>query len=272
MEEQIKNLEEQLLRQQKLAQLGTLTAGIAHEVQNPLNFVMNFAKMSKKLVTDMADILGDYADKIDPDDWADVQDMMADLTSNMDKVAEHGQRATDIIQGILLQSRGKDGLKMPTDMVRLTHEYVWLSYHAMRANTQGFNVNIQEDYPETPVTAMVIPQDYSRALLNLMNNACYAVWAKQQTAPADYSPTITITMHVTPNDVTILVTDNGEGMTPEVQARLYENFFTTKPQGKGTGLGMAITRDIVETRHGGSLSFQSAPGEGTTFTLRLPLR
>lgn len=269
MEERIKHLEEQLQRQEKLAQLGMLTAGIAHEVQNPLNFVMNFAKMSSKLTADLMDILGDYKDQLDADDWADVEDILADLTTNMDKISEHGQRATDIIQGILLQSRGKEGVKIPSDIARLTHEYVWLSYHAMRANTNGFNVTIVENMPSSPLQAEVIPQDFTRAILNLMNNACYAVWTKQQTAPADYVPTITVTLSLEGPHFRLTIADNGEGMTAEVQQHLYENFFSTKPQGKGTGLGMAITRDIVEQRHGGSLSFQSTLGEGTTFTIQI---
>lgn len=272
MEKQIKNLEEQLQSQQKLAQLGMLTAGIAHEVQNPLNFVMNFAKMSKKLAADIADILSDYKESIDTEDWADIEDMLDDLNANMEKIGEHGQRATDIIQGILLQSRGKEGVKMPTDLCRITHEYVWLSYHAMRANTQGFNVSIVEEMPQEGIAIEVIPQDYTRAVLNLMNNACYAVWEKQQSAGADYKPTITVGITLREGKACVSIADNGTGMSEEVKRRLYDNFFSTKPQGKGTGLGMAITRDIVEVRHGGTLSFDSTAGEGTTFTMTLPLK
>ena len=273
MADRIKLLEEQLQRQDKLAQLGMLTAGIAHEVQNPLNFVMNFAKMSKKLADDIRDILGDYADLLDPDDKADLEDILGDLTSNMDKIAEHGQRATDIIQGILLQSRGKEGVKIPTDLQRVTHEYVWLAFHAMRAGTQGFNVSIVEDMPAQSITANIIPQDYTRAILNLMNNACYAVWERQQQGIKDYAPAITVTVGVEgTGKVRVTIADNGVGMTDEVKEHLYENFFSTKPQGKGTGLGMAITREIIEERHGGTLTFTSAPGEGTTFTILIPLK
>lgn len=272
MEERIKHLQDQLQRQEKLAQLGMLAAGIAHEVQNPLNFVMNFAKMSKKLASDLINILNDYKDQIDANDWADVEDILADLSANMDKVGQHGQRATDIIQGVLMQSRGKEGVRVPSDLVRLTHEYVWLAYHAMRAGTQGFNVSIVENLPSEPLIMEVIPQDFTRAILNLMNNACYAVWAKQQTASADYAPTITISLAKEDAHIRLTITDNGEGMTAEVQQHLYENFFTTKPQGKGTGLGMAITRDIIEQRHAGHLSFQSTPGEGTTFCIELNVR
>lgn len=269
MEERIKHLQDQLQRQEKLAQLGMLAAGIAHEVQNPLNFVMNFAKMSRKLAADLSDILQDYKDGMDDEDWADVEDILADLSTNMDKIGEHGQRATDIIQGVLMQSRGKEGVKIPSDLGRLTHEYVWLAYHAMRANTPGFNVTIVENLPSESLMLEVIPQDFTRAILNLMNNACYAVWAKQQTATADYAPTITVSLSRQEAHIRLTIADNGEGMTAEVQQHLFENFFSTKPQGKGTGLGMAITRDIIEQRHGGTLSFQSSPGEGTTFCIEI---
>ena len=167
---------------------------------------------------------------------------------------------------------------MPTDVPRLVKEYVWLSYHAMRANYKGFNISIGEDYQPGMPQAMVIPQDLSRAVLNLMNNACYAVWKKQQTAGTDYQPRIDVKVCMEePSQpsanpqITVSIADNGEGMTPDVQQRLYENFFTTKPVGEGTGLGMAITRDIIENKHHGCLTFQTKQGEGTSFTFTIPL-
>ena len=161
---------------------------------------------------------------------------------------------------------------LPTDICKLVKEYVWLSYHAMRANHKGFNLTIHEDYQEGLPRIMVIPQDMSRAILNLMNNACYAVWNKSQTAGDDYQPEVAISVKQAENNIIITLTDNGEGMSNEVKQRLYENFFTTKPVGQGTGLGMAITRDIVENRHHGTISFESTEGEGTTFVLCIPIK
>ena len=180
MEQQIETLQQQLKQQEKLASLGMLSAGIAHEIQNPLNFVINFSKMSNKLLGDLTDIMEDNEDKLSDDDREEVEDIIADLKENMGKIVEHGERAISIIQGILLVSRGKEDEFLPTDVCKLVKEYVWLSYHAMRANHKGFNLSIHEDYQEGMAQLMVIPQDLSRAILNLMNNACYTVWHKSQ--------------------------------------------------------------------------------------------
>ena len=191
----------------------------------------------------------------------------------MTKIMEHGERAISIIQGILLVSRGKDNEFLPTDVCNVVKEYVWLSFHAMRASHKGFNISIREDYQENIPKMMVIPQDLSRAVLNLMNNACYTVWKKSQDdSLTDYVPTISIKVSVEDNMLKITIADNGEGMSDDVKQRLYENFFTTKPAGQGTGLGMAITRDIVENKHGGRLTFDTTCGEGTTFTITIPVK
>ena len=175
MEQEIKKLQEKLAQQQKLASLGLLSAGIAHEIQNPLNFVINFSKMSSHLVDDIEDILQDLSDKIDQEDCKELQDIATDLKENMTKIQEHGQRAISIIQGILLLSRGKEGEKLPTDIPSLLHEYIWLAYHAMRALDKKFNVSIHETYPDNMPKVMIVPQDLSRSILNLANNAFYAV-------------------------------------------------------------------------------------------------
>jgi len=270
--EQIETLQQQLKEQQKLAALGMLSAGIAHEIQNPLNFVINFSKMSDKLLKDLTEIVEDNEEHIAEEDREEIDDIVADLKENMQKIVEHGERAISIIQGILLVSRGKENEFIPSDVCHLVKEYVWLSYHAMRANHKGFNVSIRETYQEGIPRIMVIPQDLSRAVLNLMNNACYAVWEKAQTAPEGYTPTIEVSVTMQDNQVVITLADNGQGMTDEVKQRLYDNFFTTKPIGQGTGLGMPITRDIVENKHGGRLSFESQAGEGTSFTIQIPVK
>ncbi len=279
--EDIEQLKQRLQKQEKLASLGMLSAGIAHEIQNPLNFVINFSKMSHRLLEDLVAIVEDNAGKLSDDDRDDLFDIVKDLKENMDQIVSNGERAISIIQGILLVSRGKENEFVPTDVCKVVKEYVRLSYHAMRANHQNFNVTIRENYEEDMPMMMVIPQDLSRAVLNVMNNACYAVWHKGQTAGEEYSPeiSVSVTMQREGDDLPgkghvfiISISDNGEGMTEEVKQRLFENFFTTKPIGQGTGLGMNITRDIVENKHGGKVTFTSEEGEGTTFTFTIPVK
>jgi signal transduction histidine kinase len=214
----------------------------------------------------------DNAEKLPEADREDLSDIVADLKENMEQIAENGERAVSIIQGILLVSRGKENEFVPSDVCHIVREYVRLSYHAMRANHQGFNVTIHEEYQEGLPLMMVIPQDLSRAVLNVMNNACYAVWNKSQNATDDYTPEISISVSSSADTLLITIADNGEGMTDEVKQRLFENFFTTKPIGQGTGLGMSITRDIIENKHGGKISFTSTEGRGTTFTFTIPVK
>lgn len=272
MEKTIEKLREQLQKQEKLASLGMLSAGIAHEIQNPLNFVINFSKMNDKLLSDLEELVADNADKLPDDDREDLIDIMADLKENMAKIAEHGERAISIIQGILLVSRGKEGEFIPSDVRRIVKEYTWLSYHAMRANHKDFNVTIRESYQDDMPLARVIPQDLSRAVLNLVNNAFYAIWHKSQTADAAYKPEFLVSVSSQADSFTITFTDNGEGMTDEVKQRLFEHFFTTKPIGQGTGLGLGIVKDVVENRHHGTIVFSSEEGKGTTFTITIPFK
>jgi signal transduction histidine kinase len=272
MEKQIETLQQQLKQQEKLASLGMLSAGIAHEIQNPLNFVINFSKMSEKLLKDLTEIVEDNEDKLPADDREEIDDIVADLKENMEKIVEHGERAISIIQGILLVSRGNENEMLPADINHIVKEYVWLSYHALRANHKGFNVSIVENYQPDIPKMMVIPQDLSRAVLNLMNNACYTVWNRSQKEGEDYKPTISVKTSFKDNQIEVSIADNGEGMSSEVVQRLYENFFTTKPIGQGTGLGMGITRDIIENKHGGHLTFESEVGKGTCFTFTIPAK
>ena len=272
MEQQIETLKQQLKQQEKLASLGMLSAGIAHEIQNPLNFVINFSKMSDKLLKDLTEIVEDNGDKLSDDDREEIEDIVADLKENLGKIVEHGERAISIIRGILLVSRGKDNEFLPVDVCKLVKEYVWLSYHAMRANHKNFNISIHEDYEEGMPPMMVIPQDLSRAVLNVMNNASYAVWKRALTNEEGYQPEIDVSVKTANGQLSITIRDNGIGMGEEVKNHLYDNFFTTKPIGEGTGLGMAITRDIIENKHGGRVDFESEEGKGTTFTFILNVR
>ena len=277
LKQQVEYLQTQLHKQEKMASLGLLSAGIAHEVQNPLNFVINFSKLSVKLLEDLEDIVEDCADKLDEDDAADMKDIAADLKENLLKIQEHGDRAISIIRGILLQSRGKAGEMLPTDVGQLVHEYVWLGYHAMRANDKSFNITIQEEIQENMPKVMVIPQDISRAVLNVMNNACYTVKERAGKEGEDYKPTIEVKVFLDSCDADggqlhVSLSDNGMGMTPEVKEKIFENFFTTKPVGQGTGLGMGITYDIITKNHNGRLLVDTEPNVGTTFTFIIPVK
>ena len=274
---EIEQLQEQLRKQEKLASLGMLCAGIAHEIQNPLNFVINFSKMSERLISDLNDLLEENAEKLSEADRDDMADIMDDLRQNMAQIAENGERAVSIIQGILLVARGKENEFVQTDVCKLVKQYVWMAYHAMRANHPDFNVSIHEEYDSSIPPMSVIPQDLSRAVLNVMSNACYAVWQRandkeqEKREEEEYKPEINVGVKTTDGNLFISIADNGMGMTDEVKERLFENFFTTKPIGQGTGLGMAITRDIIEQKHGGKLSFTSTLHKGTTFTFNIPL-
>lgn len=280
---EIEKLQQQLQKQEKLASLGMLIAGIAHEIQNPLNFVINFSKLSDRLLNDLTSIFnpvggtGGAANQLSENDRENLCDIVDNLKESMGQIAESGERAISIIRSILLISRGKENERVPADVCNIVKEYVALSYHAMRANHHGFNVTLHEQYQEGMPPVIVIPQDLSRAVLNVMNNACYAVWNKQTTTD-DYSPEISVSAKIEPagedhasDCLVICIADNGEGMTDEVKQHLFENFYTTKPIGEGTGLGMGIIRDIIENKHGGKVTFTSVKGEGTTFTFTIPV-
>ena len=269
----IEELQGQLQQSDKLASLGVLSAGIAHEIQNPLNFVINFSQMSNDMVDDLEDLFDERGIDLDSEENAEIADTLHTLRSYLAKIAEHGHRATDIIQGILLYSRGKADQFMPTDLPSLLKKYVWLSFHAMRANLADFNVTIHEVYDPQITAVDLIPQDFSRAIINLMNNACYAVWKKQQdNPPSDYVPTVTIQTALSADRVCVTIEDNGIGMSDEVKKKLFEAFFTTKPVGEGTGLGLSITRSIIEQKHQGRISFESEEGRFTRFVVEVPLR
>ncbi|MDH6533680.1 GHKL domain-containing protein [Parabacteroides sp. 52] len=269
--DRIKYLEEQLSKQDKLASLGMLSAGIAHEIQNPLNFVINFSKLSSKLLQEMQDVLEEIDDVLPDESKEDIHDIMNDLRGNMGKIEENGNRASSIVRGILLYSRGKDEF-IPTDLQQLIHEYLWLSYHAVRANNKSFNVAIQENYGADIPLLSVIPQDLSRAVINLMNNACYAVFSKAKMASdTPYQPTIKVDLRKEENGVLLTIEDNGVGMPQEVLQMLYTPFFTTKPVGEGTGLGLSLTKSIIESKHQGTIKVESVENEYTRFIISLPV-
>lgn len=270
LEQKIQDLQTQIQKSEKLSSLGILSAGIAHEIQNPLNFVINFSQMANDMVDDLTDILEEKKIDIEEEENEELEETITTLRSYLAKIAEHGHRATDIIQGILLYSRGKSDEFIPTQIQRLLKEYVWLSYHAMRANLADFNVTIKEDYADNLPEIKIIPQDISRAIINLMNNACYAVWKKQKSADNSYQPTIMVKASLQDSHLMISIEDNGMGMTEEVKHKIFNTFFTTKPIGEGTGLGLSITRNIIEEKHHGKIEFDSEENKFTRFTLIIP--
>ena len=271
--QELERLKKQVSQQEKMASLGLLSAGIAHEIQNPLNFVINFSKLSCKLLQDMEEVLDELKDKLPADADEELREIMEDLKGNMNKIEENGNRASSVIRGILLYSRGKDDEYIPTNLCQLTKEYVWLSYHAVRANNKSFNVAIEEEYDDTLQLVKVIPQDFSRAVLNLMNNACYAVFNKSKGATeTPYKPTIKVSLKKDGDKVRLTIEDNGSGITDEVKEKLYTPFFTTKPLGEGTGLGLSITKSIIEQKHNGTIELESQPNEFTRFTITIPIQ
>lgn len=272
-QKEIENLRKQISQQEKMASLGLLSAGIAHEIQNPLNFVINFSKVSQKLLKDMQEVLDELGDVLPDDSVEEIKEIMSDLEGNMNKIEENGNRASGIVRGILLYSHGKDDEYIPTDLQQLTKEYVWLSYHAVRANNKSFNVSIQEDYADGLPLVKIIPQDFSRAVLNLMNNACYAVFSKSKEATGTaYQPTIRISLKKEGDRINLAIEDNGQGISEEIKKKLYTPFFTTKPIGEGTGLGLSITKSIIEQKHNGTIEMDTRPGEYTRFTISIPIQ
>lgn len=275
---EIERLRMQVSSLEKLSSLGMLSAGIAHEIQNPLNFVINFSKLSAKLVEDLQDIVAEEQELLTPEAKQrvaelneELDEIVCDLHANLQKIEEHGNRAISIIKGILLYSRGKEDEFIPTDLAKLVKEYVWLSYHSMRASYKGFNLTIHEEYAKDLPMQRVVPQDFSRAVLNLMNNACYAVYNKSKCVAVGFEPVISVTLRQEGEQICLQIEDNGIGMPAAVREQIFTPFFTTKPAGEGTGLGLSITRSIIEEKHKGTIQVDSEEGKFTRFTIRIPL-
>ena len=275
---EIERLQMQVSSLEKLSSLGMLSAGIAHEIQNPLNFVINFSKLSAKLVEDLQDIVAEEQELLSPEAKQriselneELDEIVNDLHGNLQKIEEHGNRAISIIRGILLYSRGKEDEFIPTDLAKLVKEYVWLSYHSMRANYKGFNLTIREEYATGLPFQRVVPQDFSRAVLNLMNNACYAVYSKSKRAAVGFEPVIAVSLRQEGDQICLQIEDNGTGMPDAVKEQIFKPFYTTKPAGEGTGLGLSITRTIIEEKHKGTIQVDSEEGKFTRFTIRIPV-
>ncbi|PWK17772.1 ATP-binding protein [Xanthomarina spongicola] len=254
----------QLIQSEKMASLGELTAGIAHEIQNPLNFVNNFSEVSKELLDEMLE-------EIENGDMEEVKAIMDDVIQNLEKINHHGKRADGIVKGMLQHSRSSTGTKDPTNINVLADEYLRLAYHGLRAKDKSFNATLETDYDDSIGNINVIPQDIGRVILNLLTNAFYVVNEKKQQAKDSYKPTVSLTTKKDGNWVAISVKDNGNGIPKTVLDKIFQPFFTTKPTGKGTGLGLSMSYDIVTKSHGGELKVETKQGEGTEFIITLPI-
>ncbi len=263
--DELKATQSQLIQSEKMASLGELTAGIAHEIQNPLNFVNNFAEVSIELLEELT--LEQTNAQPDPQLAGE---LLTDLRQNLEKISHHGSRASSIVRGMLQHSRASSGQREPTDLNALADEYLRLAYHGLRAKDKAFNAELITHFDPSLGKIDVSPQELGRVLLNLFNNAFYAVREKQKTAPADYRPTVTVKTSRNSEAVEIWVRDNGTGMPVSIKDKIFQPFFTPKPTGQGTGLGLSLSYDIVTKGHGGTLDVGSEDGKGTQFTIRLP--
>ncbi len=259
----LKETQTQLIQSEKMASLGELTAGIAHEIQNPLNFVNNFSEVNKELLEEMTD-------ELDKGNLNEVKSLAKDVIDNEEKIIFHGKRADAIVKGMLQHSRSSSGIKEATDINALCDEYLRLSYHGLRAKNKSFNATIKTDFDNSIGKINIIPQDIGRVILNLLTNAFYAVDEKKKLGIENYEPTVSISTKMINNKVEIRVTDNGNGIPQKVLDKIFQPFFTTKPTGKGTGLGLSLSYDIVTKGHSGELKVETTEGKGSTFIIKLP--
>ena len=263
----LKQTQNQLVQKEKLASLGELTAGIAHEIQNPLNFVNNFSELSLDLVKELREEKQKTKDKRDE---ALEDEILSVLTENQEKINHHGKRASSIVKGMLEHSRASTGEREMTDINKLADEYLRLSYHGLRAKDKNFNSDYKTDFDETIPELNVVPQDIGRVILNLINNAFYAVNERaKQNADNNYAPLVTVSTKRIADKIEIIVKDNGNGIPDKIKEKIFQPFFTTKPTGEGTGLGLSLAYDIITKGHSGELKVESEEGEGSTFTVIL---
>ncbi len=262
---ELRTTQDQLIQSEKLASLGELTAGIAHEIQNPLNFVNNFSEVSIELLDEMEE-------EMEKGDVKEASAIATDIKQNLEKIRHHGKRADGIVKGMLQHSRNNSGERQLTDLNVLADEYLRLSYHGLRAKDKSFNAALTTHFQENLPKISIIPQDIGRVLLNLFNNAFYAVQQKQKTAGTDYKPEVMVDTSFTDTFLVIKVKDNGTGIPEAVKDKILQPFFTTKPTGEGTGLGLSLSYDIVVKGHGGKLEVESEVGEGSEFLINLPLK
>jgi signal transduction histidine kinase len=266
----LKAAQAQLVQSEKMASLGQLTAGIAHEIKNPLNFINNFSELSVELVGEMLQETDKLTSCLGEKEAGYVRGILQDIEGNVRKINEHGKRADSIIRGMLLHSRGKSGERMPTDLNALLAEYVNLGYHGMRATDSSFNIKIESDYDQNLQPVNVIPQDLARVFLNTINNACYSTHQKKKEFRDAYFPILKVSTRDLGDKVEIRIWDNGKGIPKAVLEKIFNPFFTTKPAGSGTGLGLSISFDIVVQEHRGQITVDSKEGEYAEFVITIP--
>ena len=267
--EELKTTQSQLVQREKMASLGELTAGIAHEIQNPLNFVNNFAEVNTEMIADLKQ-------EIDKGNLEEVKAIATEIEENEQKIVHHGKRADAIVKGMLQHSRSTSAVKEPTDINKLADEYLRLAFHGLRAKDKSFNATLKTDYDETIGTINIIPQDIGRVILNLITNAFYAVGEKKKKLP-DYEPLVIVTTKrlgspPTGGDggIEVRIKDNGNGIPQNIVDKIFQPFFTTKPTGQGTGLGLSLSYDIIKA-HGGELKVETRESEFSEFIIKLPV-
>jgi signal transduction histidine kinase len=261
---ELKATQTQLIQKEKMASLGELTAGIAHEIQNPLNFVNNFSEVSAELVEELKS-------EATAGNHQEVIALADDLTQNLEKISHHGKRADAIVKGMLQHSRASAGEKQLTDINALTEEYLRLSYHGLRAKDKDFNAKLITNFDQSIGTLEVVPQDIGRVLLNLFNNAFYATAQKKAQLNGQYQPEVLVSTNMQGDKIEIRVRDNGTGIPESVKHKIFQPFFTTKPTGEGTGLGLSLSYDIITKGHGGEMKVESREEEYTQFIIQLPV-
>ena len=262
--QELKTTQAQLIQSEKMASLGELTAGIAHEIQNPLNFVNNFSEVTAELIEEMEE-------ELNKGDKEEAVAIAADIKQNLEKIMHHGKRADGIVKGMLQHSRASSNVKEPTDVNKLADEYLRLAYHGLRAKDKSFNAELVTHFGEGLPQANLVPQDIGRVLLNLFNNAFYAVKEKQKINGAEFKPMVEVTTIQKGKSLEIMVRDNGTGIPDDIKEKILQPFFTTKPTGEGTGLGLSLSYDIVVKVHSGKIDVKSKQGEGSEFKISLPV-
>jgi two-component system NtrC family sensor kinase len=267
---ELKTAQASLLHAQKMAALGQLTAGIAHEIKNPLNFVNNFADLSVELLDELKETAAPAAASLGDDRRAEIDEIVGMLTGNLSKIAQHGRRADGIVKSMLAHSRGGSGDRQTVDINGLIEEALNLAYHGARARDQNFNITLERELDRTLTPIEVVPQDVTRVFLNLFGNGFYAADKRRREAGDGFRPVLKVTTRDLGEAVEIRVRDNGTGIPPESRDKLFQPFFTTKPTGEGTGLGLSISYDIITQQHSGTIEVESSFGEFTQFTIRLP--
>jgi signal transduction histidine kinase len=267
---ELKATQANLVHAEKMASLGQLTAGIAHEIKNPLNFVNNFAGVSIDLLSELTATAAAAATVLPGTQREEIEEIIATLTGNLERIVQHGKRADGIVQSMLAHSRGGGGERQSVDINALVDEALNLAYHGARAQDHTFNITLDRDFDAAIPPIEVVPQDLTRVFVNLINNGFYAATKDSRGAVRPLRPILKVTTRDRVGDVEIKVRDNGVGIPPELRDRLFQPFFTTKPTGEGTGLGLSISYGIVVQEHGGTITVDSRPGEFTEFTVRVP--